>query len=106
MKNKILILAFLLSASIYSLAQTTTTGHADVDEFISNADECESQAGEWDPDLSKAEKREIEQSIDKYCGAAKKQLRALKTKYKNDTNVMKLIKAHANDSVTNFVKQK
>jgi hypothetical protein len=73
-----------------------------VDRFVENADNCEHLAGEWDSSLTKAQRQEIERSVDKYCGAAQKQLRALKIKYRDDTDVQKILADHEYDSVTSF----
>jgi hypothetical protein len=81
-----------------------TSGHCDVDRFVENAENCVHLAGEWDSTLTKAEKREIQRAVIKDCGAAQKQLKALKIKYQNDPGVQKILTDHANDSVTSFVK--
>jgi hypothetical protein len=61
-------------------------------------------AGEFDSDMSKQEKNELNQSLIRYCGAAKHQLPGLRKKYKSNPEVSTIIKEHSYDSVTQFIK--
>lgn len=100
--------AFVMSAclcvSSASVSCAGTRAPDDVVRFVRNADQCEHLAGEWDSTLSTAEKRQIERSVIKYCGAAQKQLETLKIKYKDDVAVKKVLADHQYESVTSFVK--
>lgn len=100
--------AFVMSAclcvSSASVFCAVTIAPSDVNLFVKNANNCEHLAGEWDSTLSKAEKRQIERSVIKYCGAAQKQLKTLKIKYKEAVDVKKILADHEYDSVTSFVK--
>lgn len=99
-KTLLLVTLFSVSGSAFSQSPV----HQDVDTFVKNADECEHQAGEWDSDLEKAEKKRIEAAIVKYCSTAKKQLHTLTKKYKNDTGIQKVLVDHSYDSVKDFEK--
>lgn len=69
-----------------------------------NADNCEHLAGEWDSSLSEPEQRQIKRSVVKYCGTAQKQLKTLKSKYKSEATLQKILSVHEYDSVKSFVK--
>ncbi len=79
--------ANLFAGSAYPLPQ-------DVQKFIENADNCAHFSGEWDNALPKARQREIEQSVDKYCGSAKKQQRELMAKYKGERDIQQQLSAY------------
>jgi hypothetical protein len=74
----------------------------DIQVFVRNADLCEHMAGEWDSDLSKKRKNEIERAVVKYAGPAQKQLKLLAEKYKNDPRLQSVISGHAHDSVKSY----
>ncbi len=61
----------------------------DIERFIDIADTCLHLAGEWDSSLPKAQQREIERKANSYCTRAKKQYRALLTKYKDIPEIVK-----------------
>lgn len=60
----------------------------EIERFERNAELCEHFAGEFDPDLSSADKRRVISATNKYCGRAKRQRDALKLKYRDDEAVM------------------
>ena len=103
MKPILVIICTLLSAAVMA-APAQGSPPKDIQRFIDNADLCEHMAGEFDSDQSKQRQREIEQAVVKYCGAAQRQLRVLKRKYKNNAGVQKIIEEHAYGSVTDYVK--
>lgn len=84
------------------LASARTSIPKDVQSFIVNADACDHAAGEFDGSLSEQRQREIEDDVVKYCQPAQKQLKLLKTKYKDDAKLTAIIRKHAYDSVTSF----
>jgi hypothetical protein len=100
MRIKTTILLACLAVSATAPAKNTIP--QDVQAFTRNADACEHFAGEFDGGLSEKRQREIERSVVKHCQTAQKQLEQLSAKYKNDPRVTKMIRAHANDSVTSF----
>lgn len=96
MKFSVLLWASWLSVG--GAACAATSHPPDVQRFVKNADLCVHMAGEWDSDLEKKEQEEIKLAIDKYCGAAKKQLDKLSIKYKNNAEVQKTLTQY-DDSV-------
>ncbi len=104
MQKNAALMSICLFMSGVSIAHAATGMHHDVDVFIENAKNCEHFAGEWDSSLTKSEQRIIERSISKYCGAAQKQLKSLKAKYKSDADMQRILADHANDSVLSFVR--
>lgn len=83
---------FFLSANLF--ANSSLPLPQDVQIFIDNADNCEHFAGEWDDSLSKIRQHKIEQSIDKYCGLAKKQQGELLEKYKGDKAIQNQVSGY------------
>jgi hypothetical protein len=95
------------AASTANQERAAQSGRAvprDVRAFISSAEHCEHLAGEWDSSLSVARQEEIQRGVNKYCGLAQLQLKALSEKYKGDAATQDLIAAHANESVLSFEK--
>ncbi|GGY36232.1 hypothetical protein [Pseudoduganella albidiflava] len=74
----------------------------DIKVFVANAQACEHLGGEYDGELPEDQKREIERNVRKYCGAASRQLRALRTRYQRDPAMLAVIENHANDAVTDY----
>ena len=72
----------------------------DVKAFVTNAELCDHFAGEWGSELSKAGRKRIERSIDKYCGKAKRQMWRLQERYKEDAEIEELINKY--DSVQSY----
>jgi hypothetical protein len=68
--------------------------------FLDNAKACEHFAGEWDPELTRKEKRVIERNVDKYCGFAQKQRRLLLKTYGHDGAVLQVLNQY--ESVVNY----
>jgi len=101
MLKKLTVTAALLA--IHGAAIAGKALPRDVQAFVNNAEACEHLAGEWDSSLPQKDREEIERNIDKYCGNAKRQLGALKAKYKANHGMLETIDAHANDSVKSFV---
>lgn len=104
MRLSAIIVSACLCVSNASVSFAGTKVPSEVGAFVKNADNCEHVAGEWDSTLSKAEKRKIERSVIKYCGAAQKQLKTLQIKYKDDADVKKILADHEYDSVKSFMK--
>ncbi|MDR3345710.1 MAG: hypothetical protein LBS73_00910 [Campylobacteraceae bacterium] len=61
----------------------------DVLKFIENYNECEHFGGEEPYDEARA--KEIAQASEKYCGAANKAYKTLKSKYKNDVKTTNIL---------------
>ncbi len=61
----------------------------DIERFVDIADTCLHLAGEWDSSLPKAQQQEIERKANSYCTRAKKQYRALLSKYKDRPEIFK-----------------
>ena len=98
----------MAAACLYLTCATISFAAAlpkDVRRFVANADDCEHLAGEWDSSLSKADKREIQRGIVRNCRAAQRQLNQLKSKYRDNANVMKILADHEYDSVKSFHKR-
>ncbi|MYM94918.1 hypothetical protein GTP90_13695 [Rugamonas sp. FT81W] len=83
---------------VSGVAYAGSTSPRDVQAFIKNADLCVHLAGEWDSDLPEQEQKDLKLSMDKYCGAAKKQLNKLSIKYKKNAAVQKTLSQY-DDSV-------
>jgi|SRR5471030_2330633 len=98
-KKAIALLAFI---AMQSASAATVPVPKDVQTFVKNADLCDHMAGEWDNELPKTERQNIEKSITKYCGPAKQQLHFLQEKYKDKPAVLKVISKHAYDSVKDY----
>ncbi|MBP2167017.1 PBP1b-binding outer membrane lipoprotein LpoB [Erwinia toletana] len=90
MKKTITALAVLLLTASCSAAQPEPT-QSDVKAFQDNAEDCQHFAGEWDSTLPKSRQKEIEASVDKYCGAARKQQEQLKKKYQGNKQVEEIL---------------
>ena len=75
---------------------------ADVQAFIQKAEACKHFAGEFDGDLSDTRKKEIERSVVRHCRRAQKQLEKLKARYKDDPQIIDIIRANTNESVSSF----
>lgn len=89
MKIKFTPLAILLFSAGCSAVQTNALP-ADVEAFQNNAEDCQHFAGEWDSYWLKSEQEQIEASVDKYCGAARKQQKQLQKKYPGDKQVQEI----------------
>lgn len=100
MRTKSLVMIICLGVVTTALGSPALP--KDVQTFINNAERCDHAAGEFDGALSKARQREIERAVVKYCGAAQRQLKQLRTKYRSDARMRELLQQHANDSVTSF----
>lgn len=72
----------------------------EVVQFVRNADLCDHLAGEWDPDMTRNEKRTVEKNIERYCGKAQKQRATLLKKYKSDASVLNVLNKY--DSVKDY----
>lgn len=83
---------------VTGVACAENTNPPDVQAFVKNADLCVHLAGEWDSDLGKKEQKDIELTMDRYCGAAKKQLNKLSIKYRDNAAVQKTLTQY-DDSV-------
>ncbi|UPT56541.1 hypothetical protein [Dickeya zeae] len=81
-KPTIIMLLFLLPLQV-TLANNVHLPD-DVQRFLNNVEECQYFSGEWDSSLPKSRQRKIEQEVNKYCKAAKKQQDELKHKYKGN----------------------
>ena len=97
MKIYIPLLCLVLASPVFAC----NLQNKDVKAFVANADLCNHFAREWDSELSKADQKRIEQSIDKYCGNAKQQMHGLQKKYKGDAEIEQLINT---DSVQTYTK--
>lgn len=95
------LVAVLLPMSAFS-DDTAHPVKPEVARFVDNAEACDHLAGEWDPDMTKKEKRVIERGIDKYCGTAQKQRAGLLKKYKTDAAVMTVLNKY--DSVKDYTR--
>ncbi|EJS95137.1 hypothetical protein [Pectobacterium wasabiae] len=84
--------ALLLSGCV--LAKHADTLPDDVKIFLDNADTCQHFAGEWDSSLSEERQKEIERSVDQYCGTAQKQQSVLQKKYKGNKTIEKKLAAY------------
>jgi hypothetical protein len=95
--------AFLIVfLAVRAVAQAGETVPPDVKVFTRNAEACEHFAGEFDSDLTEARKKEIQRSVEKYCGLAQRQLKTLTVQYKNDARITEIIRYHANEAVIGF----
>ncbi|KAB8065740.1 hypothetical protein [Janthinobacterium violaceinigrum] len=74
----------------------------DIKRFISHAQACEHLAGEFDGELPERQRDDIVKNIDKYCKAAKTELRILGMKYKGNARMMEVIQNNANDAVNSY----
>lgn len=90
MKKNMAILAALLLTVGCSTVQAEAT-QPDVKAFQDSAEDCQHFAGEWDSSLSKSRQKEIEASVDKYCGDARKQQEQLKKKYQGNKQVEEIL---------------
>ena len=105
MKNlTCLLFAFVLPLSAVAGGKSQGLKSPQVVQFIGNAEACEHFAGEWDPEMSKREKRVIERNVDKYCGLAQKQKAQLLPKFKNDMGVLQALNQY--ESVTDYAPTK
>lgn len=95
-------LIFIACFGISSLSAAAQPVPKDVQVFINNAELCEHAAGEFDDTLSEVRQREIERSVVRYCGAAQRQLKRVKVKYKADKRLSDIIRFNTNDAVTSF----
>lgn len=86
--NGVILLGLIISGCV---SDTRTALPIDVKAFADNVDSCIHLAGEWDSNLPKERQSEIEKSVDQYCGKAKEQKEKLKVKYKNNTEVEKIL---------------
>lgn len=91
MRNINSIILLCLAISGCAVANSPSAPPVDVKTFTDNADNCIHLSGEWDSNLSKERQIEIEKSVDNYCGKAKEQKEKLKVKYKNNTEVEKIL---------------
>lgn len=93
--------ALLILLCVFHLPGFCSPEHLprDVETFAKNAEVCEHMGGEYDGELPADQKRDIERNVRKYCGAASRQLRALRNKYKRDAQMLETIESHANDAV-------
>ncbi|WP_147321284.1 hypothetical protein [Rhodoferax lacus] len=94
-----MLIAMLLPLTAFADG-TSGLDRPEVVRFVHNADLCDHIAGEWDPDMTKKEKRTIEKKVDKYCGMAQKQRTKLLKKYKSDAAVLNLLNKY--DSVKDY----
>lgn len=74
----------------------------DIRIFAANAQACEHLGAEYDGELPADQKRETERNVRKYCGAASRQLKSLRAKYRNDPARLEAIGRHANEAVTDY----
>ena len=74
----------------------------DIKVFVANAEACQHVGGEYDGELPEDRKREIERNVRKYCGAASRQLKVLRTRYRGDRALLDVIRNHANEAVTDY----
>ncbi|MES2742474.1 MAG: hypothetical protein V4754_16230 [Pseudomonadota bacterium] len=106
MRLNVFVMSACLCVSSASGFCADTSLHNDVRRFIANADNCEHLAGEStgesDTISAREAQREIERNVIKYCGAAQRQLKALRIKYKDDVDVNKILDEHENESVKIF----
>ena len=100
MKPKIAVAVVCLAITTAVFAKDSPP--KDVQVFINNADACEHFAGEFDGGLSRQRQKEIERGVVRHCQPAQRQLKRLTAKYKNDPQIMEIIRSHANDSVISF----
>lgn len=75
---------------------------SDIKSFAVNAEACEHLGGEYDGNLPQKQKRQIELDVQKYCGAASRQLPILRKKYRHDPAMLKAITRHTNEAVTDY----
>ncbi len=87
--NCFILLCFAVSGCAFS--KSNMTSEAEVKAFTDNAENCQHFAGEWGNNLPQARQVEIEKSLNKYCGKAKKQKKELSIKYKDDYDVEKIL---------------
>lgn len=89
---KAFLICTLLSIHMTAHAETVNANEkTDIERFVENAEACDHLAGEWDPILSKPERRTIEKNVHIYCGRAKKQQIMLKKKYKDSSEITKIL---------------
>jgi hypothetical protein len=96
----------LRAATAVSLAVFLTTASAwsseeipqqpDVRRFVDNADTCTHLSGEISGENTAEQKKLIKQ-INKVCSLAKKQLKSLDRKYKNDSKVQETLNQYRED---------
>ena len=95
---------FLIFVALTSSPNAWTEERADLERYIRFAAACEHAAGEWDSSLSTQEQKRIQRAVIKYCGGAQDQSRALKERYKNNPEKLRVISLYENDSVTSFAR--
>ncbi|MBB5191459.1 hypothetical protein HNQ50_002189 [Silvimonas terrae] len=101
MKKSIMFLT--LCVPVIVLGQTNKIP-PDIKSFISNSENCQHFAGEWDVSLSSQQKSDINSNIDKYCSKAHSQHANLNKKYKKNKEMMAIIKKtiKENDAVSSY----
>lgn len=100
--KRLLALTVLVLAAHASAAENPR--RPDIENFKKHAELCEHFAGEWDSDLTKQRKKEIENGVVKNCGTAQQELQRLRRKYRNDQAATAEIEANANSSVVDYRK--
>jgi len=101
---KILVVGSIVALVACSTTAGETAHPKDVARYISNAENCEHLAGEWDSSLDESEQKRIERDVIRYCGRAQKQLNLLKKKYSKDEKTLRIIADYENDAVVSFSK--
>lgn len=76
----------------------------DIQAFAANAEACEHHGSEYDGELPPERREELLREIHRYCSAAQRQLKTLKSRYRRDRRMLALVAEHANETVLSYRK--